>query len=50
VIETLDDTVINTDWVPTLLELVGQPVPAGLNGASIAALLTGHGSSSARKF
>jgi arylsulfatase A-like enzyme len=45
-----DDPVINTDWVPTLLQLVGQPVPAGLDGVSIAALLTGHGPLPARKF
>ena len=39
----VDDPVINTDWVPTLLELAGQPVPAGLDGVSLAALLTGRG-------
>ena len=41
--EVTDDPVINTDWVPTLLELVGRPVPAGLDGVSFAALLTGRG-------
>ena len=35
--------VINTDWLPTLLELTGLPVPSGLDGASFAALLTGRG-------
>ena len=35
--------VINTDWLPTLLELAGLPVPSGLDGASLAPLLTGHG-------
>jgi arylsulfatase A-like enzyme len=34
--------VMNTDWLPTLLELTAQPVPAGLDGTSFAALLTGH--------
>ena len=48
--KVVDDPVINTDWVPTLLELIGQPVPAGLDGVSIAALLTGHGPLPARKF
>jgi arylsulfatase A len=38
-----DDAVINTDWLPTLLELSGLPVPAGLDGMSLAALLTGRG-------
>jgi arylsulfatase A len=44
------DPVVNTDWVPTLLDLVGQPIPAGLDGVSIAALLTGRGRAPARKF
>jgi arylsulfatase A-like enzyme len=39
----LDAPVINTDWIPTLLELAGRPVPSGLDGASMAALLTGRG-------
>lgn len=37
------DAVINTDWLPTLLELAGLPVPSGLDGASLAPLLTGQG-------
>ena len=48
--KVIDDPVINTDWVPTLLELVGRPVPAGLDGASFAALLTGRGPAPAREF
>lgn len=32
---------MNTDWMPTLLELAGAPVPANLDGASMARLLTG---------
>lgn len=39
----VDDPVINTDWIPTLLELAGQPAPQGLDGVSFAALLTGRG-------
>lgn len=39
----VDAPVINTDWIPTLLELAGQPPPVGLDGVSIAALLTGRG-------
>ena len=31
----------NTDWIPTLLELVGAAVPSGLDGVSIAPGLTG---------
>jgi arylsulfatase A-like enzyme len=38
-----DAPVLNTDWIPTLLELAGQPAPAGLDGVSLAALLTGSG-------
>jgi arylsulfatase A-like enzyme len=35
--------VISTDWLPTLLELAGAKVPPGLDGVSIAGLLTGTG-------
>jgi arylsulfatase A-like enzyme len=38
----VDAPVINTDWLPTLLELAGQPVPSGIDGLSLAALLTGR--------
>jgi arylsulfatase A len=38
----VDAPVINTDWVPTLLELAGAPVPAGLDGVSLAPLLLGR--------
>jgi len=48
--KVVGDPVINTDWVPTLLDLVHRPVPAGLDGVSIAALLTGRGAAPARKF
>ncbi|MDZ4199183.1 MAG: sulfatase [Kiritimatiellia bacterium] len=33
--------VINTDWIPTLLDLAGAPIPPGLDGISFAAGLTG---------
>jgi arylsulfatase A-like enzyme len=39
----VDAPVINTDWRPTLLEMAGLPVPPGLDGVSLAALLTGRG-------
>lgn len=45
-----DEPIVNTDWVPTLLDLVGQPVPAGLDGVSDAALLTGRDPAPARQF
>ena len=48
--QVVDAPVVNTDWVPTLLDLVGQPVPSGLDGVSLAALLTGRGPAPARKF
>jgi len=36
-----DDPVVNTDWLPTLLELAGRPVPSGLDGVSFSGQLTG---------
>ncbi len=39
----VDAPVINTDWIPTLMELAGRPAPPGLDGVSLAALLTGRG-------
>lgn len=45
-----DEPVVNTDWVPTLLDLVGQPIPPGLDGVSIARCLTGRNSMPDRKF
>ncbi len=41
--KVVDDPVINTDWVPTLLDLAGQPSPSKLDGVSFAALLTATG-------
>jgi len=39
----VETPVVNTDWLPTLLELAGQPVPSGLDGVSLASFLTGRG-------
>lgn len=44
------EPVLNTDWIPTLLELAGQPAPAGLDGVSFAAGLTGRGAYPVRNF
>ncbi len=46
---TVDSPVINTDWLPTLVELAALPAPAGLDGVSFANLLTGHGPAPARR-
>jgi arylsulfatase A-like enzyme len=45
----VDSPVINTDWLPSLLELAGLPVPAGLDGISLASLLTGRGPAPQRR-
>jgi arylsulfatase A-like enzyme len=37
----VDAPVINTDWFPTLMELIGPPAPQNVDGRSFAALLTG---------
>jgi arylsulfatase A-like enzyme len=39
--KVVEDPVVNTDWLPTLLELAGRPVPSGLDGVSFAGQLTG---------
>ncbi len=44
------EPVLNTDWLPTLLELAGQPAPVGLDGVSFAAGLTGRGAFPQRPF
>jgi arylsulfatase A-like enzyme len=46
----IDAPVINTDWIPTLLELIGQPAPTGLDGMSFAKLLTEGGAAPRRTF
>jgi len=40
--KVLDEPMIHTDWTPTILELVGLPVPEGLDGRSVAGLLCGR--------
>jgi len=37
----IDEPVNNIDWIPTLLELIGAPVPQGLDGISFAGGLCG---------
>jgi arylsulfatase A-like enzyme len=37
-----DAPVLNTDWLPTLLEIAGLKPPAGLDGVSLAGVLTGR--------
>lgn len=41
--------VLNTDWIPTLLDLAGQPIPSGLDGLSFAAVLTQRGTAPKRR-
>ncbi|MBP7140877.1 MAG: sulfatase [Opitutaceae bacterium] len=36
---TVDTPIINTGWIPTLLELAGQPAPSGLDAGSFASIL-----------
>lgn len=45
-----DDPVVNTDWVPTLVDLAGRPIPVRSDGVSVAPLLTGRGSLPSRRF
>ncbi len=45
-----DAPLLNTDWLPTLLELSGLPSPKGLDGLSQAPLLLGHGPAARRAF
>ena len=39
--KVVDDPVVNTDWIPTLLEMASQPVPSGIDGISFAPGLKG---------
>jgi len=47
---TIDDPVVNTDWLPTLMELAGLTIPSGLDGVSFSQLLTGRGPAPKRAF
>jgi arylsulfatase A-like enzyme len=40
-----DELVINTDWIPTLLDMAGLPAAGGLDGVSLAPLMGGKGRS-----
>lgn len=44
------EPVVNSDWVPTFLALIGQPVPAGFDGVSLAGLLCGREPAPQRPF
>lgn len=46
----VEDPVVNTDFMPTLLELAGLEVPVGLDGVSLAGLWTGRGRPVPRAF
>jgi len=46
----VDEPVLNTGWLPTLLELAGLPVPNDLDGVSFAGTLTGKRRAKARRF
>src|SRR5688572_12389185 len=49
--QVIDTPLVNTDWMPTLLELVGATAPKNVDGVSQARLLrTGKPSSSSRTF
>ena len=47
--QAIDTPIVNTDWVPTLLDLAGLPVPDGLDGISQATLLTTGSSAEAAR-
>ena len=46
----VDTPVINTDWLPTLVEIARARTPRDLDGVSIASLLLGRGQPKARRF
>lgn len=46
----VDAPVVNTDWVPTLLDVAGVPVPPGLDGVSLRGLLLGQAEAPRRLF
>ncbi|MFN3486236.1 MAG: sulfatase, partial [Planctomycetota bacterium] len=46
----VEDPIVQTDLLPTLLDLAGLEVPAGLDGMSLAGLWTGRGRPAPRAF
>lgn len=49
--KVIDTPVINTDFLPTLLELIGEEIPSGIDGKSFAkALMSGRNEKSSRAF
>lgn len=48
--KVVDDPMMNTDWVPTLLDISGLSIPSGLDGVSMAGFLTGKSAAPARPF
>jgi len=46
----VDSPVINTDWLPTLLDLASLPVPTGLDGVTMAPLMMGQAPAPTRSF
>ncbi len=48
--KVVTEPVVNTDWIPTLLDLCRQPLPTGLDGVSFAAGLSGKGVCPQRPF
>ena len=46
----VDAPVVNTDWLPTMLEWAGQPVPDNLDGVSLSGLLAGRSDAPQRVF
>ncbi|MEI7731927.1 MAG: sulfatase [Verrucomicrobiota bacterium] len=45
----VQEPVVNTDWLPTLMECIGQPAPTDMDGVSLAGLLQGKSPAPARK-
>ena len=49
-VRVVDAPVINTDWLPTLLDCAGLPRAKGIDGESFRGLLLGKGRGSVRRF
>jgi len=46
----VETPVVNTDWLPTLLQIAARPLPEGLDGVSIAPLVAGQPAAAERRF